>query len=241
MKYKYPNYETNPFEFMKDIKPMIMMIPLPDIEMFKIIDDYIAPGVKPLMYAVSSFGRIFNIRTGRELSQMVDHKKYYRSISLQINVQYNAHKTYSVHRLVALAYIPKTEEDIRLGRNMVNHKDLYPGNNYYKNLEWVTNQENMIHAYKNGVKDIYKVHIKHENGWSDPMRGETNGMARLTNDQVHEICRLLEEDKLSRKEIAQAVGLEGDVIDRALISGIATGKRQKEISSQYNIPCKRKK
>lgn len=48
---------------------------------------------------------------------------------------------FRVHRLVALAFIPKEE-----GRPMINHKDGDPSNNRVDNLEWCDNRENQLHA-----------------------------------------------------------------------------------------------
>lgn len=71
------------------------------------------------------------------------HKDY-----LLISVYDIADKKYlvrPVHRLVAAAF---------LGRNddlMVNHKDGNKLNNRSDNLEYVTNQQNTIHAYNSGL------------------------------------------------------------------------------------------
>lgn len=48
-----------------------------------------------------------------------------------------------VHKIVAEAFIPKTEEDIKLGRNEVDHIDTNRLNNSVTNLRWCTHPENV--------------------------------------------------------------------------------------------------
>lgn len=48
----------------------------------------------------------------------------------------------AVHRIVAEAFIPKTEEDILLGRTFIDHIDGNKLNNHYTNLRWCTIKEN---------------------------------------------------------------------------------------------------
>lgn len=55
-------------------------------------------------------------------------------------------KTWLVHRLVALAFIPKVD-----GKEYINHIDGNPKNNKVENLEWCNHTENNNHAFDNGL------------------------------------------------------------------------------------------
>lgn len=92
---------------------------------------------KPILgyeqYEVSTWGRVFNTKTGNFLTPYHHHKGYLR-VDLKNGM---IRKHFKVHRLVAEAFIPNPEN-----KPQVNHIDGNPGNNSVTNLEWVTNQEN---------------------------------------------------------------------------------------------------
>lgn len=95
------------------------------------------------LYEVSDLGNIRAIkRSGSKgLSLKVHKSKGYLQVWLSKS---NKVKKFSAHRLVALAFIPNSEN-----KPEVNHKDGNKINNHITNLEWVTKAEN--EAHKKGV------------------------------------------------------------------------------------------
>lgn len=67
----------------------------------------------------------------------------YKSISYSEN---GKQKHITIHRLLGKAFIPNPEN-----KPQINHKDGNPRNNILDNLEWVTAQENVQHAYDTGL------------------------------------------------------------------------------------------
>lgn len=96
-------------------------------------------------YEVSNTGIVRNKVTGHILSPQEDKKGYLR-VRLSLH---DKKATAKVHRLVATAFIPNPE-----GKPQVNHKDTDKHNNRVGNLEWATNSENQIHAYKTGLNYV---------------------------------------------------------------------------------------
>jgi hypothetical protein len=97
-------------------------------ETWKTITDY--PN-----YNISNYGNVKNIITNKPLR--ASEKGGYKCISLKQN---GNHKSFKIHRLVALAFIDNPEN-----KSDVNHKDKNKVNNMVFNLEWMTRKENNIH------------------------------------------------------------------------------------------------
>ena len=93
---------------------------------------------------VSNEGRVRSILRGmpRVLKTQTDNKGYHR-----FSVTIDGHKkTYKLHRAVAKAFIPNSNN-----LPQVNHKDGNKDNNHVANLEWITNRDNAHHAIDNGL------------------------------------------------------------------------------------------
>ena len=64
-------------------------------------------------------------------------------------------KTFFLHRLIALTFLENLEN-----KKQVNHKDGHKINNCINNLEFVTNKENQIHKFQNGLGNNFTRKIK---------------------------------------------------------------------------------
>ena len=85
------------------------------------------------LYAVTSCGRVWSYRNERFLKPKCEKNGYLR-VQLCKNGEV---KTYSLHRLVAQAYLPNPDN-----LPQVNHKDENKANNCLQNLEWCDQKYN---------------------------------------------------------------------------------------------------
>lgn len=135
-------------------------------------------------YIVTPCGRIFSRGRWRIVSPRgYPQRQFYRGKELKpqktkegyLSVGLWLHGKqfrYLVHRIVAQKYLPNPD---RLPE--VNHINLDKTDNRVSNLEWVSREQNLKHAEENGMKRI----------------GETVGTSKLTEKEVLEIVKLLDE------------------------------------------------
>lgn len=77
-------------------------------------------------------------------------------------------RKFLLHVLVAMAFLHKPS-----GATQVNHKDGNKQNNVVENLEWVTQKENMAHAWRIGLRK--------------PKLGQQHPLSKLTDEQACQI------------------------------------------------------
>lgn len=92
------------------------------------------------LYWVSNLGRV---KSKTDLLQPLKDRGKYLRVQLS---KHNIQKFYSIHRLVALAFIPNPENKAE-----VNHIDGNKQNNTVQNLQWCSRSENMQHQFDNGL------------------------------------------------------------------------------------------
>lgn len=103
-------------------------------------------------YMVSNFGNVKSLRyrghNEEKIMRTVRHHSGYSIITLGKKPR----KNYSVHILVAEAFV-----DNPCKKPYINHIDGNKSNNRADNLEWVTAKENTQHAIRTGLRDPYNI------------------------------------------------------------------------------------
>ena len=127
------------------------------MEIWKEIEGYAG------LYEVSNCGNIRSLKFGRKLNPVVNSSGY-KLISLS---KEGKRKSFSVHRLVAEAFIPNYNN-----YPCINHKDENKTNNQVSNLEWCTQKYNCNYGNYNkklseamktsGVMKNKKISEKHK-------------------------------------------------------------------------------
>ena len=143
------------------------------------------------LYQVSNLGKIksFHYGTSR-INKIQLTKKGYAYTHLYKN---GKSKRYFVHVLVAKAFIPNPKN-----KPQVNHIDANKSNNRVENLEWVTPEENMQHAYEKGLVKI----------------GSEHHCSQLTEDQVRYIRKNYTpyDEEFGRDALAKKFGVRKKVV-----------------------------
>lgn len=155
-------------------------------------------------YQVSNIGRVrsmdrfcgnrHGVIHGKLLKPFINRRGY-----LEVNLYKNSKCTAKIiHRLVAKAFIPNN-----FNKPQVNHIDGNKLNNKVSNLEWMSNSENQLHAYKLGLQ---------------PSRaGENNNKAKITDKDVN-LLKQLYNSGMSIIEVSNSSNINMSII-RQIIYG----------------------
>lgn len=188
-----------------------------NIELIK--KDEIFKDIPNSTYMISNYGRVYSKPYKRwsthnnTYSQMKgrvktlsnnNSKKYWR-VTISYGSDYEKGKRRSVcesvHRLVALCFIPNPEN-----KPQVNHIDGDRNNNHVSNLEWVTNQENMTHRYE-VLQNFNNLH------------GTKSNRSKLTEDQAINIA-----NRILKGERIGLIHKDYEFISVSTISEIKSGR-----------------
>jgi len=156
--------------------------------MYEVYEDGDIKSIKRKVLAINGS---LNSRGGRILSP-ADNGNGYKFVQLwKENKPYRRY----VHVLVAEAFIPNPNN-----KPHVNHKDTNKANNHVNNLEWVTDNENMIHSYTNNCHKT----------------GENHPNAKLSNISRIEILKDYATNNLGQKNTALFYGVSNPLLSRMI-------------------------
>lgn len=151
------------------------------------------------LYKVSNLGRIKSFYHGGKIMKPDVSNHGHLRVKLSKSGKL---KRYLVHRLVARAFIPNSEN-----KPQINHIDADPTNNSVDNLEWSTQSENIKHAYKIGNKN---------------RQGENHHTNKLTRNDVLDIRNAYKLGCFFQREIAEAYDVGQDLISKIVNKKIWT-------------------
>lgn len=156
-------------------------------------------------YSISNNAQIKNNDSNKILKQNLNKSTGYMQVSVKPNGRAGKSKLFRVHREFALAWIPNPDN-----KPVINHKDCNKTNNSIENLEWVTHQENVVHAFDNDL-----IVTKY---------GVDTNFAILNDDLVRLIRSDRMTSRLSLRKLAPRYGVAHNTL-----SDILTGKTWKHV------------
>lgn len=120
----------------------------------------------------------------KDIIMKVCNKDGYNIVNLWKNKK---KKTIKVHRLVAEAFIPNLDN-----KPYINHKNAIRNDNTIQNLEWCTQKENILHAYKIGsrqTKRIQQYDLKNDliRNWSSIK--DASQKLKISNGHICSCCK----------------------------------------------------
>lgn len=144
-------------------------------------------------YAVSNMGRVKRIAPGRRTRVGKIIAPWVGKYHGVVLYKHGTHKTLSVARLVAEAFIANPSN-----LPEVNHQNGDKANNRSSNLEWSTRPDNVLHAFATGLKQSQK--------------GSHHGRSYLTTKTIQEIRAAYAKGGVTHKTLAKQFGVSASHI-----------------------------
>lgn len=112
-------------------------------------------------YEICDDGTIYSKLTEIRIRPSIDRHGYLKVSLCKDGVR----KTFRVHILTAIQYVPNPDN-----LPVVDHKDGVKTNPHYRNLEWVTQQENVTRAYALGLNSKATPVVMFDKTYTDELK-----------------------------------------------------------------------
>ena len=144
-------------------------------------------------FQISSFGRLFGKRSGKVLK--LSNVGGYLAHTTRLNGRNSRSICLKIHKLVAEAFLTKICDS-----HVVNHIDGVKTNNRVENLEYVTQQENVIHAFRTGLN---KPKARHSD-------------RKISDEQVELLFSMYASGSYTYRDLSHVFGIHYSTIGRIL-------------------------
>lgn len=177
-----------------------------DIDLLDNCKPYLLDG-EITKYFVSENGSVYSIHNNK-IKRMTPQKQKHGYYLVHLHKDGKSYYKW-LHRMVAECFIPNP-----FNKPEVNHKDGDKNNNTASNLEWVTSKENIQHAFEMNLRK----------------NGEESSNASITEKDAINICKMLESNMYTMKEISEIIGCT-----YAIIFQIHKKQTWVDVSNKFNI------